>query len=109
VCAASAAATASPPRPLPNPIPRRFCIVSLSMSYKLARCFFKGLPTIDSSGKLVDPKTLLDRIGAAAEPSVSAGGVAPIEVVPMEPGDLRELVFRGSAECWRLSWVESQR
>jgi hypothetical protein len=24
-------------------------------------------------------------------------------VEPIEPGDLRELAFKGSAECWRLS------
>jgi hypothetical protein len=94
VCASSAAATTSPIDV--NPVPNRFCIVSLSMSYKLALCFLRGLPTTASSGRLV-PKTLLESVGAAA--STSAGGVAPREVLPIEPGDLRELAFRGSAEC----------
>jgi len=68
------------------------------MSYKLALCFLRGLPTADSSGK--PPKTLLERVGFATDlVSMSAGGVAPREVVPMEPGDLRELALSGSAEC----------
>jgi hypothetical protein len=57
----------------------------------------------ESSGTL-PPKTLFGRVAFAAEVgSVSAGGVVPTEVVPIEPGDLRELEFNGSAECWRLS------
>jgi hypothetical protein len=103
VCAASAAATTSP-SPLLKPVPKRFCIVSLSISYRLARCFLRGLPTTESSGKLADPKTLFDKVALGPEPvSVSAGGVAPRDVVPIDPGDLRELAFKGSAECWRLS------
>ena len=102
-CAASVAETKCPPNPLPRPIPRRFCMVSLSMSCKLARCFFRGLPTAESSGKLVELKTLLGRVGAGTGPSVSVGGVAPRDGVPIEPGDLRELMFKGSAECCRLS------
>lgn len=94
VCAFSAAPTTSPSDE--KPIPRPFGIVSLSISYKLARCFLRGLPTTASSGTLA-PKTLLESVWLGA--SGSAGGVAPIEVVPIEPGDLRELAFSGSWEC----------
>jgi hypothetical protein len=57
----------------------------------------------ESSGTLV-PKTLLGRVAFALElASTSAGGVVPTDVLSIEPGDLRELEFNGSAECWRLS------
>jgi hypothetical protein len=60
----------------------------------------RGLPTIESSGKLAEPKTLFDSVALDAEPvCISAGGVASRDVVPMDPGDLRELAFNGSAEC----------
>jgi hypothetical protein len=46
------------------------------------------------------PKTLLERVAFAdAVVSTSAGGVVPTDVVPIEPGDLREFEFSGSAEC----------
>ena len=48
----------------------------------------------ESSGTF--PKTLLERRGAAI--AGSGGGVAPWEFVP-DAGDLRELGFKGSAEC----------
>ena len=73
------------------------------MSYRLALCFLSGLPTTLSSGKLA-PKTLLDSVGAAGAGSTSAGGVAPTEVVPIDPGDFLEFAFSGSAECCRLSY-----
>jgi hypothetical protein len=72
------------------------------MSYRLALCFLRGLPTTESSGKLA-PKTLLGRVWFEVDVSMSAGGVAPTEVLPTEAGDRRELAFRGSAECWRFS------
>jgi hypothetical protein len=69
------------------------------MSYKLALCFFRGLPTTESSGRL-PLKTLLDRVALGPElVSISAGGVSPRDVLPIEPGDLREFAFSGSAEC----------
>jgi hypothetical protein len=53
----------------------------------------------ESSGTLA-PKTVLGRVAFAAElASTSAGGVVPTDVVPIEPGDLREPEFNGSAEC----------
>lgn len=59
----------------------------------------RGLPITESSGANV-PKTLLGSVGVAVEPeSCSAGGVVPTDVLPIEPGDLRELEFNGSAEC----------
>jgi hypothetical protein len=74
------------------------------MSYKLARCFLRGLPTTESSGRLPG-KTLLESVWfEVAVVSVSAGGVAPRDVVPIDPGDRREIAFSGSAECWRLSY-----
>ena len=90
--------------PLPRPIPNLFCIVSLSMSYKLARCFLRGLPTTESSGRLPGKTLFVSVWFDAAVASNSAGGVAPREVVPIEPGDRREVAFSGSAECWRLSY-----
>jgi hypothetical protein len=68
------------------------------MSYRLALCFLRGLPTTESSGKLA-PKTLLGRVSFEGAVSTSAGGVAPTEVLPIDAGDRRELAFRGSAEC----------
>ena len=57
----------------------------------------------ESSGTL-PLKTLFGRVEFAAElASTSAGGVVPTDVVPIEPGDLREFEFNGSAECCRLS------
>lgn len=72
VCAASAAATTSP---IDENAANLFWSVSLSTSYKLARCFLSGLPIIESSGRFA-PKTLLARRGAAEIGSVG-GGVAP--------------------------------
>lgn len=56
-----------------------------------------------SSGKLT-PKMLLGSVGIEGLSVSASGGVVPRGVVPIEPGDLRELfAFKGSAECWRLS------
>ena len=50
------------------------------------------------------PKMLLESVGTEVETVSASGGVVPRGVVPIEPGDLRELLaFSGSAECWRLS------
>lgn len=65
---------------------------------------------MESSAKPA-PKTLDESVAFADElVSASAGGVAPREVVPIEPGDLREFEFSASAECCRLSYrFESER
>ena len=58
----------------------------------------------ESSGTL-ELNTVLGRVPpAAALDSASAGGVVPTEGVPIDPGDLREPEFKGSAECCRLSY-----
>jgi hypothetical protein len=74
---------------------RRFCIVSLSR--RLALCFFKGLPITASSGKL-ELKTLLESVGGFASKS-TGGGVSLWDSVPTELGDFFERLFKGSAEC----------
>jgi hypothetical protein len=56
----------------------------------------------DSPGRLF-PKTLPESVWFDVTfVSTSVGGVAPCESI--EPGDLRDVVFRPSAECWRLSY-----
>lgn len=80
--------------PLANPIPKRFCIDSFSGPFRLALCRLRGLPILLSSGK-APPKIVLERV-AIAFGSESAGGVAPTEVLPIDPGDGR---FKGSKEC----------
>jgi hypothetical protein len=53
------------------------------------------------SCKVVDPKILLERVGATLE-STSTGGVDPEGLLVLPAGDLRAL--RGSVECCRFSY-----
>lgn len=92
-CAASAADTTSPIDVNPA---RRFCMVSLSR--RLALCFFKGLPITASSGTL-ELKTLLESVGGFASESTAGGGVSLCDSAPIELGDFFERLFKGSAEC----------
>lgn len=69
----------------------------------VARCFFNGLPTTESSGRmaLLNIVLAMFNAGVVADDS-TGGGVAVPTGVPVETGDSRAPA-RGSAECWRFS------
>lgn len=80
----------------------------------LARCFFIGLPTNEDSSLVVEAFV---SIGAVMMPGRRGGVMAEsLLIFGVEAADgvfdfefLRAsvvpLLFRGSAECWRLSWT----
>lgn len=70
----------------------------------VARCFLRGLPMTESSGRVVLPNMLLVMFMAGVAVGASAtGGVTVPEGVPADTGDWRAPPM-GSAECWRFSW-----
>lgn len=87
-----------------TPAELRRVLASSGVALKVvARCFLRGLPMTESSGRVVLPNMLLvmSMAGVAVGASV-AGGVTVPEGVPADTGDWRAPP-RGSAECWRFS------
>lgn len=88
-----------------TPAEFRRVLASSGVALKVvARCFFRGLPMTESSGRVVLPNMLLVMFmaGVAVGTSVAAGGVTVPEGVPVDAGDWRAPPM-GSAECWRFS------
>ena len=83
---------------------------SLSKPDRLARCFFRGLPTIISSALSLSAffSAFGWSEGGVVARSDRSGGGDPVVGV-FEAGDLRvagEPVLSGSAECCRFSCVQ---
>jgi hypothetical protein len=94
------------------PAPSRRVTVSSSRPAMLARCFFIGLPTNNESSLVVETFVSIGavvipgRSGGVADKSLLTFGVEAADGVfdfEFLRASVPSILFRGSAECWRLS------